>query len=293
MSQLEDGSTGSNGPGEVVKGPERDQDNVELLNEGGNDPNPRVDANLGRTSDDGLNEEEVPAKKQCFDLVKLSKEADKHKWELPDELAAHFTEHTKIHFSDNDWKVNMEAYPVPSNVGCVPVMDNNLKGLLKEEGQNTAIDMDHELSNIQSKVQEIMGPLGKAWSECLQFKRGDFKEIDVYSITDSLNMATVAVAHAMQKITYYRRLSSLSSLGNMKSARETLKEEKVQKIFSEDASNVLFPKEFDDLLKAQKGSRSNILATFKPAALKKKKENILPRSSSSGSSGKSSSGSKD
>ena len=283
----------------AAEGPNRGQSQevVELPNRGEDTTNNDNIVSQNVTIGDGANstvheDGPTPIKKPCFDLVKLSREADKNKWELPEELATHFAEHTKLHFSDVDWKTNMEAYPVPSNMGCVPVMDNNFKKMLKDEGLNTAIDVDTELSNIQGKVEEIMGPLGKAWSECLRYKRGDFDDIDVFTIADQLNMASAAVAHAMQKITYYRRLSSLSSLGKMKNAKDTLREEKVQKIFAEDTTNMLFPKGFDDLLKTEKGSRSNILSTFKPAA-PKKKEGARSATSTSGSSSGKQTGSKD
>ena len=44
----------------------------------------------------------------------------------------------------------------------------------------------------------------------------------------------------------------------------------MKKIFEEDTSNNLFPKEFDELLKADKGSRTNLLTHFKPPAAKRK-----------------------
>jgi hypothetical protein len=57
----------------------------------------------------------------------------------------------------------------------------------------------------------------------------------------------------------------------MKNVKDALKEDKVQKIFAENTSNMLFPKGFDELLKTEKGSRS------------KKKEGTKSATSTSGS----------
>ena len=112
-----------------------------------------------------------------FGLEDIPLEADKHKWSLPDELAENFSKYTKMHISDKDWATNMENYPPPANVDAVPTMDNNFRKLLKDEGQNTAIDVDQELASLQKKVEEIMGPLGQVWAECAKFKRGEIDRV--------------------------------------------------------------------------------------------------------------------
>ena len=52
---------------------------------------------------------------------------------------------------------------------------------------------------------------------------------------------------------------NLASLSNIKSAKQTLKEERVQDIFEKDTSDSLFPKEFDEHLKLMKGQRQNLV----------------------------------
>ena len=168
---------------------------------------------LPQAEEEGVGTAHDPALLPAFELPELVLEADKNKWTLPQELADNFATYTKLHITDKDWASNMEEYPPPSNVDAVPNMDNNFKRLLKDEGQNAAIDADHDLSNLQRKVEGIMGPLGKAWSECARFKRGEVDKVDVYKVCQQLGMASVAVAHAMQKISYHRRITSLSALG--------------------------------------------------------------------------------
>ena len=117
-----------------------------------------------------------------------------------------------------------------------------------------------------------MGPLGVAWSQCALFKKGDLAELDGFQLADILELSVLSLAHVVQKISWYRRVNCLSALGPVKNARDTLKEEKVQKIFVEDSSTNLFPKEFDEHLKSMQGTRVNVVKHFKPEEKKKKKE---------------------
>ena len=58
----------------------------------------------------------------------------------------------------------------------------------------------------------------------------------------------------MQRISWYRRVHALAALGNIKSAKETLKEESAGH------------------LKLMKGQRQNLVNHFKPSEEKKKKD---------------------
>ena len=157
-------------------------------------------------------------------------------------------------------------------------MDANLKATIRKEGKNTssAVDLDDDWASIQSKIQDIMGPIGVAWGT-LQCHTTDPPEIpvlnkeDMINLTKQLQMGAKMVAHAIQKVSYYRRLHCLSSMVKTpKNVREVLKEEPVKKILLEDASNLLVPPEFDSYLKSKETLRKNIANAF---ASTKKKEN--------------------
>ena len=66
---------------------------------------------------------------------------------------------------------------------------------------------------------------------------------------ERLYMAVLSLAHAVHKISWFRRIHSLSALGTLKNVKETLKEDKVRKIFEEDTLSNLIPKKFNELLK--------------------------------------------
>ena len=82
-------------------------------------------------------------------------------------------------------------------------------------------------------------------------------------------------------------MHALAALGNVKTAKETLKEEKVQTIFENDGSDSLFPKEFDDHLKLMKGTRQNLVNHFKPVEDKKKKKDATSKTSATVTKGQS------
>ena len=225
--------------------------------------------------------EEGTGENSGFGLRKLFRQADENKWTMDQELANHFTSHTRIHVPDADMKLNLEDIPPPANIDTVLRLDNTFKSLLRKEPKGpSTIDMDGDWETVQQKVLDVMGPLGVAWSQCALYKKGDLEEVDVYELANTLELSVLSRAQVMQKISWYRRIHCLSTLGPVKNARETLREEKVQEIFEKDTSTNLFPKEFDEHLKTMQGTRQNVSKHFKPEEKKKKKETTTtaPRS---------------
>ena len=254
---------------EGVRDPNRDQDP-----NASRSPN-RDEGGRKRTHSEGDDDGSDPTPKRVksddpFATKKIIKEEDEGKWTLPESLADHFISHTKTHIADKDMRKNMIPYALPTNIDCIPTMDNTFKSLLRKEKAGPAIEVDGDWEVVQRKVQDVMGPLGKVWENCKRYERGELDTLDITEACDRLDMAVLCLGHAVQKISWFRRIHSLSALGALKSVKDTLKEEKARKIFEEDTSNNLIPKEFDELLKADKGSRTNLLTHFKPPAEKKK-----------------------
>ena len=215
---------------EPVRGADRDQDR-----DAARSPN-REDGSRKRThSDDGDHDNESLAKRvkpdDAFVVKQLIREEDEGKWALPESLATHFVTYTKTHINDQDMKKNMKLYALPTNIDCVPTMDNTFKGLLRKEKAASAIDVDGDWEVVQRKVQDVMGPLGMIWEDCKRYEREETEELDITGLCDRLDMAVLSLGHAMQKISWFRRVHSLSALGALKSVKDTLKEEKVKKIF--------------------------------------------------------------
>ena len=229
-----------------------------------------------RTQDIPLGDED-PEDPLPFAIPDLLKEDEEKEWSLPDELANYFIRYSKTHVLESDLKKELEFFPTPSNVSCVPLLDANLKSTLRKEGSKEAIDVDEDLTTIQRKVQDIMGPLGAAWYSCELVRhkhRPPLTKEEQLTMADQLQKAVLMVANTMQRISWYRRLQSLSSMGNkaVKNVREVLKEEAVKKLLKEDTSNLLIPTEFDTYLKTKETSRKNLVNAFGGASKKKKTE---------------------
>ena len=71
----------------------------------------------------------------------------------------------------------------------------------------------------------------------------------------------------MQKMTWFRRVDTLSGVGNVK---ETLKDKKVQEILKADTSNGLVPMQIYEHLKATKWIRDSLQKHFEAPIEKKK-----------------------
>ena len=256
-----------------------DQDlREEVIDDGGHVSPPGSDGVNENKSDNPLETSLVDGgkplltEKPSFQLRKVVREEDQFKWELPDELADHFKEYAHIHYSDADMRKTLKEFPTPCNVNCIPSMDNALKSLLRKEKKANHIDVDKDWEVVQNKVQEVMGPLGDAWRKYKLYQRGDQNEIDVFQVGEILDVAVMALGHAFQNISWFRRVHSLSALGALKNVKDTLKEDKVRSIMEKDTTNNLFPKEFDEVLRSDKGKRTNLLAHFKPETPKEKKK---------------------
>ena len=113
----------------------------------------------GGGEDDG----EPDAKKPGYDLPEIPREEDKGKWILPEDLDAYFASNTKKHTTDKDMLAFMQDFPTPSNVDCVPRLDESARRSLKDKNLNPVIDIDEDFTLVQRKVQDIMGPLGVEW----------------------------------------------------------------------------------------------------------------------------------
>ena len=111
---------------------------------------------------------------------------------------------------------------------------------------------------------------------------GERDEPDPSVHAKQLQKAMMLVAHTIQKLSYYRRLHALSSMGtkSVKNVREVLKEEQVRKLLQEDDSNLLVPTEFDAYLKAKEQSRKNLVNAFGSTNKTKKKEAPAPQPAS-------------
>ena len=222
----------------------------------GGDPPPPPPPNPQFNDDD----EEPAVKKSRFNLEMehVPREEDEDKWDLPEELANFFGEYTRKHYAEKDMKNFMKCYPCPSNISCVPQLDDSAKKSLKDIN---------------------MGPLGAAWGTLKLWKAGELTitEAHIQGLVDQLQKSVVLVGHSMQKASWYRRVNVLSAIGKTNGAKiadikSLLKQDKIQSIFETNTSGELFSAKFDEVTKTEKTSRSNFADLFRKKEPKKEKK---------------------
>ena len=214
--------------------------------------------------DGGLKDDATEVKPDEFVLEDIPREEDMSAWEIPKFMAEYITKYAKEHVSDTDMAAWVEEYPPPSNLKMVPELDAAIKRSLREDGKGAVVDADDDLARIQSKIQDVLGPLGVAWAQLHQHIHGTFPQLDGKGLLDQLQKAATLVAHSMQKVSWYRRIHVLGGVGKVKEVKEVLKREKTQEIFKKDTTGQLFSKEFYDSIKPEKSSKpSNVVDLFK------------------------------
>ena len=141
-------------------------------------------------------------------------EKEESAWGLEQELADYFGTYVKKHISDSDMLNEMQEYPPPANLkDLVPVLDPYMKKTLTEEGKGLVKDQDGDLATIQNRMLEIMGPLGAAWASLELHKCGE-ADLDIENVADQVKKAAILVGHAMNKVSWFRRLHVLGQPPN-------------------------------------------------------------------------------
>ena len=149
-------------------------------------------------------DEKPPIKKSRFNLEEkhVPREEDEGKWALPEELAEFFAGYTKKQYTDKYMKKFMSLYPAPSNLNCLPRLDESAKKLLKDKNLHQASELDDEFATIQDKIQDVMGPLGAAWGVMKLCKAKELALTEKYveDLVDQLQKAVIMVGNSMQKV---------------------------------------------------------------------------------------------
>ena len=240
-------------------------------------------------SDTSLNDQAEEGKpletqKKKFFLPEIK--SKKKDWQLPEELADFFKERCQSHMSDRDLEEFLEV-PVPSNLDYPTKLDPFMKALLEKKGLNKTLSVDDEMQKLHSRLFQIMGPLGKAWSSIQSITQSDEEEgPDPEEILKDLNSTIVLLGQTINKMAYERRLSVLSALNDAKSAKRQIKDN-LDDINKE--KKCLFGDEFQKHIKTLTKAQESAEKLFTKAGTKRKfpssnSRPFLPSSSSNNSS---------
>ena len=208
-----------------------------------------------------ITEQQPPFKCQRFDM--FSKDDS---YELPQGLIEYMKKYFDAHISDKTIKeMILTDNPVPCNVHGPRPMDSFIKELLHESNMRKVIQLDQSLTNIQTSIHNIMGPLSTLWMAAEDEKTAvsDDSESSNESVERISEMCKLfeqivaLVGQASNRTTFYRRSYILESvISDHRRVKDIMTEN--EKSF-EESTQALFGEKFEDqiakLSKSKKKSK--------------------------------------
>ena len=194
-------------------------------------------------------------KRQRFEAQSEETQFD---WELPQELKEYAEKYFYKFISEKDLKESvLKQNPVPGNLKKPGKLDDYFSEMLEKRKKKRDLSLDHIFERLQTKIQQIMGPLCKAWFRIEEKIADPSVGLDPNELSQYIEQTVMLSGQASNAIAYNRRLNALTAIGteNLK-AKNVLKEQ--AKLF-ENPSNELFGKPFrnhmKDTAKAKKESK--------------------------------------
>lgn len=209
-------------------------------------------ATTGQTLDKRASESaldtEPESKRRCRPMYEptISEEGQ---WELGPELKTHMAKFLKD-LSPAEIKQLREDCPKPSEHFLRPrVLDQKMVSLLPRNVTDKAKDYDGMWKSAFVAAADVMGPLGRAWSDvhkgCEAAANGEDPECDMELVLTRLEQSAVLMAHLFYLIEQKRRLTSLRMfLKEPKAASRILRDAESTNNVWQDEKDDLFGKAF-------------------------------------------------
>ena len=228
------------------------------------DGNQSEESSKDSSSDDDSDHESVkppPAKKARVTTGSATYsrfdpgEGDQVRFVFPSaDMADYITRMFSSFISDKKLKETiMSDYPVPSDVPGlqVPEMDEYIAEIFAVKKQDFGKSIDDNWAKVQSRVLDIMGPLGKLWTLMETARLDDSEEIDLFEALELVEKIITLLGQAFGSCSYFRRTNVLYRMTRcMKKAKSLLKQHSESLVKSHDK---LFGKPFyKQLTKAAK-----------------------------------------
>ena len=119
----------------------------------------------------------------------------------------------------------LDSNPVPS-IDCLktPAVDDYLDEIFESLGKSYGRESDNNLSKVQSRLTNVMGPLGKLWLTLEKVRTGESSEdLDLFDCLRLVEQSVSLLGQAKVSLSYTRRLAVLFRLtGDMKKAKKLL-----------------------------------------------------------------------
>ena len=119
----------------------------------------------------------------------------------------------------------LDSNPVPS-IDCLktPAVDDYMDEIFETLGKSYGRENDNNLSKVQSRLTNVMGPLGKLWLTLEKVRTGESSEdLDLFDCLRLVEQSVSLLGQAKVSLSYTRRLAVLFRLtGDMKKAKKLL-----------------------------------------------------------------------
>ena len=211
-----------------------------------------------------------------FELFKPKRKNQRHMWALPGQLAEYFNDYTREFFEDDDLRDEegnpiKEVHPVPENIQKVPKLDTFIEQMWQKDSKKFLTENDHDVSRIQERIRDVMGPLSRVWLTLEEVKKDINIAVNIDELAELTQLSVLLLAQASNSATYKRRVDAMKHAhGSRQAATGAIKKHSDILIKS---GNDLFGQEF------KKFNKSTVKET-------KVAGELLGKSSSSSSSGK-------
>ena len=196
----------------------------------------------------------------------LSKEED-NAWDLSKDLAKYTTKNFNTYVSEKSIKHSiLEKCPIPDNIGKPKNLDSFAIDLLLESHKKFVLENDKVLKKTQSKIYDVMGPLGTIWEEIRTIQNKDGKaKLSGDKVITMLDQTVLLLGQVNNSINFQRRSNVMRALVKDKNKASTLIKDN-DDVFKP-KSKKLFGSKFEKALKrkakAKKASKS-VLCEFQP-----------------------------
>ena len=199
-----------------------------------------------------------------YKRFKVTVEGEDSKWSLPTSLEEYLKENFEKFIPEKNIKESILAHhPKPENMVPGRKLDCYLQDLLKDKKKSQELAIDATLEKIQSKTDDIMGPLSRLWTSVNNVVTGGTEDEDnrlhVEEALKLIEQTILLIGQSHNTILYERRKNVLSAILPNHQVAATLREK--ADLLSKD-DQYLFGKEFQDHVLETSKARKKSLEAF-------------------------------
>jgi len=131
---------------------------------------------------------------------------EKSSWKLSNSQAKYTVKNFNSYVSEKTLRESiLEKQPVPRNIGEPKELDGFMRDLLYDARKNFTLDSDKKLRKIQSKVYEVMGPLGSLWKKISKAKKKGGTAVSGGDIIRTLDQSVILLGQVNNSLNFLRR----------------------------------------------------------------------------------------